>query len=258
MVYYALGGTVAAIAIGTILVKCGIWIGGVNHHKSDVATFMREIRDRLDRLFERLPSKSLEKGSPLRLSELGSTISERIKAADWATKTAPDLIDRAEGKQPYEIQDLCRDYVHKDFCPDDEMDAEIKASAYENGIDIGQVFDANRGVAGQGVGFCSSRGSQSRCGDGPMSFRCHTVIDGDTFDVTPNWSSHGRIGSRVRVANVNAPELGAPGGYEAKRKLEQHVLNKDVILYGQSISYGRLVAQVVVDGLDLGALLRAG
>jgi len=50
----------------------------------------------------------------------------------------------------------------------------------------------------------------------------YKVIDGDTFDAFP-------VG-RVRLADVNAPELGDPGGYEAKEALTDLVSGKVVYL----------------------------
>ena len=43
------------------------------------------------------------------------------------------------------------------------------------------------------------------------NFQCYNVVDGDTFDVTPSWLYQGTSGPRVRIANVNAPELRQPG-----------------------------------------------
>jgi len=45
------------------------------------------------------------------------------------------------------------------------------------------------------------------------------VIDGDTFEISSD---------RVKLAEVNAPELGTPAGEKAKKKLEELILNKYV------------------------------
>ena len=82
-------------------------------------------------------------------------------------------------------------------------------------------------------------------------FYCFQVIDGDTFDVSPEWAYSGTTGSRVRVAGVNAPELHHDGGIAAKERLERAVLGCNVVLYGQALSYGRLVAGVTVNGADI-------
>ncbi len=88
------------------------------------------------------------------------------------------------------------------------------------------------------------------------NFQCYNVVDGDTFDVTPSWLYQGTSGPRVRIANVNAPELRQPGGLQAKTKLENAVLGKHVQLQARTVSYGRLVADVRVGELDIAGLLR--
>ena len=67
------------------------------------------------------------------------------------------------------------------------------------------------------------------------------IIDGDTFD---------SLLGRVRLADINAPELDEPGGYEAKNALTSLILNRVVYLdiddiYGTD-PYGRIVAVVYV------------
>jgi endonuclease YncB( thermonuclease family) len=50
-------------------------------------------------------------------------------------------------------------------------------------------------------------------------FTVVSVIDGDTFDVSPSWQWNGQSGSRVRPTGYDAPELHALGGQAAKAKL---------------------------------------
>jgi|Deesub1362A_J573_1020465.scaffolds.fasta_scaffold00551_14 hypothetical protein len=68
------------------------------------------------------------------------------------------------------------------------------------------------------------------------------VVDGDTFETT----SEGRI----RLADVDAPEPGESGYYDAKQCLEDLIDNKTVVLdiddIYQNDSYGRLVCVVYV------------
>ncbi|MCI0723818.1 MAG: thermonuclease family protein [Acidobacteria bacterium] len=72
------------------------------------------------------------------------------------------------------------------------------------------------------------------------------VIDGDTF----------RTAKIIRLANVDAPELSQPGGQAAKKKLESLIGGKEVV-YDEKAhdNYGRIVAQVSVDGLDVNAAM---
>ncbi len=66
------------------------------------------------------------------------------------------------------------------------------------------------------------------------------VLDGDTFEI--------ETGQRVRLANVNAPEVGKPGADEATAKLRELVDGKNVRIDPVGTSYGRVVANVTVDG----------
>jgi endonuclease YncB( thermonuclease family) len=58
---------------------------------------------------------------------------------------------------------------------------------------------------------------------------------------------------KIRVAFLDAPELGQPFGYRAKQAMSDLVFGKSVLFYPHAIDrYGRTVAQVVVDGTDAG------
>ena len=75
------------------------------------------------------------------------------------------------------------------------------------------------------------------------------VIDGDTFVLAG--------GEHVRIANLDAPELGEKGGQAAKKRL-QHILPK-----GQQVglskpvarSYDRAVRKVTVKGKPINKLV---
>ena len=71
----------------------------------------------------------------------------------------------------------------------------------------------------------------------------YKVIDGDTFDAFPS--------GRVRLADINAPELDEAGGQEAKNALINLVLNKKVYLDVDDVQvmdkYYRLVCVVFID-----------
>ena len=82
------------------------------------------------------------------------------------------------------------------------------------------------------------------------------VIDGDTLNVTPNWRYGGRQGSRVRIADVYAPEINHAGGPAAKARLSGHVLQEYVELTNpQGLSYDRLVCDVFLDGRSVATLI---
>jgi hypothetical protein len=101
----------AAIAVISSLVTIGIWVGRVNSDRDSFKEFMKEIRDDIKRIFERLPPVTLSTGSPRRLNELGLKVAKKTKASDWANRLAPQFLERIKGKNPGEIEDYCYQYV---------------------------------------------------------------------------------------------------------------------------------------------------
>ena len=84
------------------------------------------------------------------------------------------------------------------------------------------------------------------------SFKVVSVIDGDTFDVNPNWNWSGKKGNRIRPTGYDAPELYKPGGLAAKEKLRRLILGKQVDLKtAYKVDRGRLVCDVYLDGKNL-------
>lgn len=83
------------------------------------------------------------------------------------------------------------------------------------------------------------------------------VIDGDTFDVWPHWDWGGQRGSRVRIADINAPELNTSGGYPAKLALEKVIGGRHVVLAEKTVDvYHRLIARVYLNHCNVKDLLR--
>ena len=136
-----------ALAVVTALVRIGMWVGGANEHKSTVSKFMSdireditEIREDIKKLLRRTPTVAVSSGSPLGLTDVGKTVAAELDASSWAKQTAEGLRDRAGGEPPYEIQELCFDYVRSDvFQPPEDFSVAMKTSAYDHGIDEDQV-----------------------------------------------------------------------------------------------------------------------
>lgn len=138
----------ATIAVAGALLTAGQWIGRVN---ADIESFkgfvdeirrdIKEIRASVNGLFKRLPPAPITSNSPLALTELGDEISEELSGKEWAKRTAEQFLRDVRGKEPYEIQDICFDYVKSQFEPDDEQDAQIRACAYNHALKREQVLD---------------------------------------------------------------------------------------------------------------------
>lgn len=84
------------------------------------------------------------------------------------------------------------------------------------------------------------------------SFTVTAIVDGDTFDVSPNWQWGGQTGSRVRPAGYDATELNIFGGQSAKDKLSNLILGQQVELReAHTIDRGRLVCDVYYQNRNL-------
>ena len=84
------------------------------------------------------------------------------------------------------------------------------------------------------------------------SFNVTEIIDGDTFDVSPQWKWNGETGNRVRPTGYDAPELHAYGGQGAKDKLSKLISGRQVELRtAHKIDRGRLVCDVYLGNNNL-------
>ena len=79
------------------------------------------------------------------------------------------------------------------------------------------------------------------------------VTDGDTVKVSSNGEDF-----RVRLAQIDAPERNQPHGSQATQALEALVLMRQVELTVTDVDrYGRLVATIYIDGVDVNRALVA-
>ena len=88
-------------------------------------------------IFKTLPSDSSAGESPLKLTELGKSISKEVGGAAWAEEEACNLSCQVEGKPPYAIHDFSIDVVFEDqYDPPEEFVEAMKAAAYNHGVTI--------------------------------------------------------------------------------------------------------------------------
>ena len=73
------------------------------------------------------------------------------------------------------------------------------------------------------------------------------VIDGDTF-----WTM-----KKIRLADVNAPEIDTAKGQKAKRELTELILGKEVTYEQVGTSYDRIVAKVWHNGRSINDAMNA-
>ncbi|MBS3774423.1 MAG: hypothetical protein KGY70_04505 [Bacteroidales bacterium] len=90
-----------------------------------------------------------------------------------------------------------------------------------------------------------------------MNFRVTEVIDGESFEVSPNWSFNSENGSTVRANGYNTPEEGQPGYIEAREKLRNLIEGNTVELRNKiKLTYGRLLCDVYFNGKNLKSYFR--
>jgi len=89
-------------------------------------------------------------------------------------------------------------------------------------------------------------------GEAMPLFTVTSIIDGDTFEVSPKWNWNGTTGTRVRPTGYDATELNAYGGQAAKAKLSKLIHGKEVeIREGYRVDRGRLICKVHFKNTDL-------
>ena len=143
-----IGAITATVIVGRVVFLVGEWKGKVDTDRRDFKSFMEAIRAdlsrihaRIDDIFGRLSGGVTEGASPLRLTELGKSVSEMLDAPRWAEDIARTLTHRVEGMLAYDVQEFCRSYVRDEFKPTSEQEARIKECAYEKGLDRSQVLN---------------------------------------------------------------------------------------------------------------------
>lgn len=85
-----------------------------------------------------------------------------------------------------------------------------------------------------------------------MTFKVIKVIDGDTFEVSPNWKWNDQTGNVIRANGYDAPEKDESGYQTARDKLERLIFHKEVELKNAiRITYGRLLCDVYYNRKNL-------
>jgi len=84
------------------------------------------------------------------------------------------------------------------------------------------------------------------------AFRVTSIIDGDTFEVSPEWKWNGEAGTGVRPAGYDAPELHTVKGQKAKDALSELINGQHVELRtAYKVDRCRLVCEVFIGSRNL-------
>ena len=132
---------VPLIVGGTIIFGAGQWVGHVNSDRKNFREFMTEVRNDIKELLRRSPPSPIKEGSPLTLSDLGKEISETLHTHEWAEDVATTFSERIKGKEPYQVHEMCFDYIKNEFTPTADQDRGIGRCAYEKSIEREKVLD---------------------------------------------------------------------------------------------------------------------
>lgn len=81
--------------------------------------------------------------------------------------------------------------------------------------------------------------------------KCINVVDGDTIDVQIDLGFKMTTVQRLRLIDIDTPERGQEGYYEATEFTAYHVLGKEIgITTHKTDSFGRYLAEVFVPYVD--------
>jgi len=103
----------------------------------------KELAELRQTVFSRFGIPLVISKSPLRLTELGKTVSEELAAQAWVESVANTLNEKVKGKDAYEIQDFCFEYVENTDQYSNEERQAIWNTTYKRGIkaeDVRQVL----------------------------------------------------------------------------------------------------------------------
>lgn len=141
MELWYVSGALLLIGTGTIIHKVSRWAGTIDANSSEITGFMKEIRADIKELLRRLAPSPLAGRSPLRLSDLGESISVELDAKTWASRVARKTKTHIDGMQPYEIHEFAFAYIRDEFEPSGEQDAKIRSCAYERALSRDKVLE---------------------------------------------------------------------------------------------------------------------
>lgn len=140
------GNILASMAIFGVAVA---WVTWITIRSCDASKFMKEIREKITEIFDRLPAGTTRAKSPLVLNDLGEKVAKEIKVYSWAIQYVDSLYDTLKDRSdPYEIQEVCFKFAQEEFLDklketpaSIDLEKIIRLSAYNNGLEVKQILD---------------------------------------------------------------------------------------------------------------------
>ena len=100
--------------------------------------------------------------------------------------------------------------------------------------------------------LCLLMVSSGLCAEETVSARVIGITDGDSITIL----KAGNRQEKIRLAEIDAPERAQPYGTKSKQALSDLVFDKKVTIQPVTIDrYGRTVARIYVDNLDVNAAM---
>lgn len=146
---------VAAGVLLSVLVIYGriaAWYGEVNSDRKSFKEFMKEVRDDIKELLERIPKRTFASQSPVSLTDYGKEVAESMGAPDWAERLAPELMREFTGAKAYEVDEFATKYVAEGSENlTEEWETRIAECAYQFGLKREEVRTVLRIVLRQAI-----------------------------------------------------------------------------------------------------------
>ena len=140
---------IATIGVIAVLVRIGMWIGRVNSDRDSFKEFMEAVRDDFKEVRADIKNilvkvsgpQTVERGRPLRLTELGKEIADEIGAYSIAHELSERVQREIEGMTAHDIQEFCMTYVNDEWVLEPHHERSIKDAAFNHGVIMKQVLE---------------------------------------------------------------------------------------------------------------------
>lgn len=131
------------IAVLTWGFRAASWKGKVDEFMTRTKKFMETTEEKLNSIiFHISKDKTMTSSSPLRLTDLGQTISTEVGVREWAKDHAPKFLPNVKNlSKEFEIYEFCKQYFAEDFSPSEELESRMKEVAYQHGMELPPIID---------------------------------------------------------------------------------------------------------------------
>lgn len=136
-----------ALAVLKLVLNVGEWKGSVDTERGNFNSFMKEIREKFERILERLPTHppTVAGKSPMQLTDFGKKVAAAFGTDVWAKNSAKVLRENLMGKESFQVDAACREYIEREN-QEVYLGDRVYRCSYDFGIDQSAVLDVLRVV----------------------------------------------------------------------------------------------------------------